>query len=138
MKTEKEIIEGNNEQITKGLAEVCRMLAKYNKTSPEQKETFLKYADTFDKFSNIHKVIKLNKEVKMVEQKTKQPTQKEIELKKVREVIAKFVSLEKEYSQKIVKRACYKYNMAIGERNKAEREIKVLESRLAQAKSKLR
>jgi hypothetical protein len=131
-------MENNYEQIEKGLADVCRMLAKYSKTTQEQKETFLKYAGTFDKFSKFHNAIKINKEVKMVDQKTKHPTQEEIELKKVREVIAKFVALEKEYGQKIIKRACYKYKMAIVEKNKAEREIKVLENRLAQAKSKLK
>lgn len=124
-----------NEQITKGLAEVCRMLAKYEKTAPEQKETFLKYADTFEKFSNIHKVIKSNEEVKM---EKKKPTQDELDNKIVREIIQEIIALEKKYPQKLVKRACYKYNNAILEKNKAEREIKALEQRLAQAKSKLK
>lgn len=48
--------ENYNEEITKGLAEVCRMLANYKDVSKEQKNAFLKYADTFKKLSNIGSV----------------------------------------------------------------------------------
>ena len=60
------------------------------------------------------------------------------ESRKVQEIISKLVGFEKEYSQTLVKRACYRYNQAIVEKNKAEKEIKALEQKLTQAKSRLR
>jgi hypothetical protein len=101
-------------------------------------DEFLKYAKTFEGFANIHSNKIEKKEVKMKIEK-KQPRQDEIDTEKVQEIISvEFASLEKKYSQRLIKRACYRYNQAIVEKNKAEKEIKVLEQRLAQAKGKLK
>lgn len=59
------------------------------------------------------------------------------EKKQVREIVLKIVELEKIYPQSMIKKACIKYNVAIVEKVKAEKEIKALEIKLAQAKRKL-
>jgi ferric-dicitrate binding protein FerR (iron transport regulator) len=64
-------------------------------------------------------------------------TKEEQEIKIVREIIQEIVKLEKKYPQPLVKRACYRYNNAMLEKKKAEREIKALEQKLEQAKKKL-
>ena len=122
--------------VAKGLSEVCRMLSEYKAVTPEMKKDFIKYAEVFEKLSHIDKS-KLNKEVKMTQDK-KKLTQEDIENQKVQEVMSEIVGLEKKYPQKVIKRACYKYNSAVLQKRKAERQIRMLEQELAKAKATLK
>ncbi len=123
--------------MNEGLAEVCEDLATYEKSTPKQKKQFLKYADTFRKLGSIHGV-KPNKSKTEVIQMGKRLTDHEKEERDVKKVLSKITKLEKSYPQHLVERACYRYKNANLDKRKAEKEMKELEEKLADAKKRLK
>ncbi len=125
----------NQKQVSKGLAEVCEMLAKYHKTTPKQKKDLLKYADVFRKLSGDFKNKNKLKEVKNM---GKRLTEQEKEDREVKRIVAKIIKLEKVHPQGLVERACYRYKNANLDRRRAEKEIAEHEKKLAEAKRRLK
>ena len=123
--------------VNEGLADVCEHLAKYNKSTPQQKKQFLKYADTFRKLSKIHNV-NSNKSKKEVLNMGKKLTDSEKEDREVKKILLKIRKLEKQHPQHLVERACFRYKTANLDKRKAEKEMKELEKRLADAKRRLK
>lgn len=123
--------------VNEGLAEVCEMLATYDKVTPRGKKQFLKYADTFRKFGAIHN-IKPDKTKSEVIEMVKKLTDQEKEDREVKKILSKIRSLEKSHPQPLVERACFRYKNANLDKRKAEKEMKDLEERLQDAKRRLR
>ena len=126
-----------NKFVNEGLAEVCEDLAEYYEVTPKQKKHFLKYADTFRKLGKIYN-IKPNKSKLEVINMVKKLTESEKEDRIVKKVLAKIHSLEKNYPQHLVERACFRYKSANLDKRKAEKEMQELEEKLADAKKRLR
>lgn len=61
-----------------------------------------------------------------------------IEEKETKEIVQEIIALEKNHPQKLVKRACSKYSLAVAAKSKAEKEIEKLNQKLAEAKGKLK
>ncbi len=123
--------------VNEGLAEVCEDLATYNKSTPKQKKQFLKYADTFRKLGKIHNV-KSNKSKEEVINMAKKLTDAEKEDREVKKILSKLHKLEKQHPQHLVERACFRYKTANLDKRKAEKEMRELEEKLANAKKRLR
>ena len=124
-----------NYEICLGLSEVCDMFAESQETSMYQKEQFVKYSNVFKKFAKIHKN-KTEKEVN--EDMVKRLTNQEREDREIRVILAKIRKLEKSHSQHLVEKSCSRYKNANLDKRKAEKEMKELEKKLADAKRRLR
>ena len=123
--------------VSEGLAEVCEDLAKYEKATKEEKKQFLKYANAFRKLGEIHNV-KPDKSKEEVIQMAKKLTDAEREDREVKKILLKIHSLEKNYPQYLVERACFRYKNANLDKRKAEKEMIELEKKLEDAKKRLR
>jgi len=126
-----------DKMINEGLADVCVMLADYNETTPQQRKDFLKYAEVFRKLGRIHGV-KLDKPKREVIYMAKRLTEAEREDKEIKKIMLRIRSLEKTYPQRLVERACFRYKNANLEKRNTEKEMKVLEKRLEEAKRRLK
>lgn len=137
-----------NYEVCKGLSEVCIMLSNSKESSEEQKKRFIQFSEMFSKFANFHKLELNQKEVQMqnqksrkdllLEEKRKKVIAKQEEDKKVREIISEIRKLEKTYPQMLVERACFKYKSANMDKRNAEKEMKELETKLEEAKRRLK
>lgn len=65
-------------------------------------------------------------------------TEKELRSRKVNRIIQKIQNLEKIHDQDLVKSACYRYNVILQDKVRAERDIRDAEKRLKDAKRRLR
>ena len=122
--------------INEGLAEVCEDLSKYKEVTPKQEKQFLKYADAFRKLGSVHN-INPNKSKREVINMAKKLTDFEKEDREVKKILIKIHSLEKTHPQYLVERACFRYKTANLDKRKAEKEMKELEKKLADAKRRL-
>ncbi|RLF58022.1 MAG: hypothetical protein DRN27_06490 [Thermoplasmata archaeon] len=68
----------------------------------------------------------------------KKLTEKELRKREVKKVVQKIRNLEKIHNQDVVKSACYKYNIAIQDKKRAEQDIREAEERLFDAKRRLK
>ncbi len=123
--------------INEGLAEVCEDLTKYSKVTPKQKKQFLKYADTFRKLGKIYNV-KSDESKKEVINMAKKLTNAGKEDREVKKILLKINKLEKQHSQHLVERACFRYKRANLDKRQTEKKIKELEKKLTDAKRRLR
>jgi len=119
------------ETINNGLAEVCEDLAKYNKTTKQQKKKFLQYARIFRGLNNVPN--KSKQEVKM----GKRLTPEEKRIRRVNKALESIRKLEKTYEQDVLKSACNKYSILLRDKKNALREKKELEERLEKLKGRI-
>lgn len=121
------------------MAEVCEILAQNKKVSPKSKKQFLKYAKVFrrlgGKFENNDKQIKSKTEVLNMAKKLTEAQKEEREVKRI---LSKIHVLEKTFPQNLVERACFRYKNANLEKRKAEKEMKILERKLEDARRRLK
>jgi len=125
--------------VSEGLAEVCEDLANNldEKMTPEMRRKFQKYTEAFRKLGKINN-IEVNKPKKReVINMAKRLTDAENE-GETKRILAKIRKFEKSHPQHLVERACYRYKVANLDRRKAEKEMKELEKRIANAKERLK
>jgi len=67
----------------------------------------------------------------------KELTDKEKKIIEVNKVLQEIKKLEKDFSQELIKSACSKYSLAILERRNAEKDIRIAEKKLEEAKRRL-
>jgi hypothetical protein len=60
------------------------------------------------------------------------------EEKTIKRIVQKIVSFEKRFPRYLIERACYRYKMANLKKRTAEKSIKELEKKLAEAKADLK
>jgi len=135
------LVKGNKKQDSKidyevclGLSEVCDMLAKSKESTESQKKDFEKFSNAFKMFAKIHKG-RTYKEVD--EDMVKRLTNQEKEDREVKLILSKIKKLEKSHPQHLVEKACSRYKNANLDKRKAEKEMKELEGKLADAKRRL-
>lgn len=65
-------------------------------------------------------------------------TEKEKRAREVIKVFLKIKRLEKIHDEDLIKSACYKYNIAMNDKIRAEKDVRDAEERLAKAKRRLK